>query len=87
MNFCPMNGTVLCKQLNETETTIVSSGILYKKEELPIYEIISVGGILDKYNFKVGDKIISNSIPTKLKTDEGTFYLIKQEYIAGKVID
>ena len=36
-------------------------------------------------DLKVGDRIISNSEPTRLKAEYDVFWLIKQEYIAGKV--
>lgn len=82
----PHNGTVLCKMINQKDHLANEKGIVYNKEELPIYEIVELGELSDKYDFKVGDKIASNSIPAKLKTDDDTYYLIRQEYIAGKVI-
>jgi len=87
MKLHPHNGTVLCKLLNKKEHLAKEHGIVYNKEELPIYEIVEFGELDSKYDFKVGDKIVSNSEPTRLKVSEDeTFWLIKQEYIAGKVM-
>jgi len=86
MRFHPHNGTVLCKMINKKEHLANESGIVYNKEELPIYEILEIGDLDNKYNFNVGDKIMTNSEPTHLKVDNDVFWLIKQEYIIGKVI-
>lgn len=87
MKIHPHNGTVLCKMTNQKEHLAKEQGIVYNKEELPIYEIVELGELDSKYDFKVGDKIVSNSEPTRLKVSEDeTFWLIKQEYIAGKVM-
>ena len=85
MKLHPHNGTVLCKMTNQKEHLESNGGVVYNKTELPIYEIVEVGGLLENYSFEVGDKIISNSEPTRLKVGDETFWLIKQEYIAGKV--
>ena len=80
-HYIPHNDTVICRQLISDKTK-VSDSIVYEKEDLPIYEVISIGELKNISNLNVGDKIITNSVPTKL--DNGN-YLIREEFIAGKI--
>ena len=85
MKLHPHNGTVLCKMTNQKEHLEANNGIVYNKTELPIYEIVEIGDLTVCNDLKAGDRIISNSEPTRLKVECDVFWLIKQEYIAGKV--
>lgn len=83
--FIPHNDVVLCKMLNSSQQQVQEGSIVYQKEDLPVYEILQLGELKNFSELKAGDKIVSNSIPTKIVDDSGTFYLIREEYIAGKI--
>ena len=62
MKAIPHNGYLLCKPVSNSQHEVVESGIAYQKEELPVYEVISVGDIPDDFRFTAGDKIIVNPV-------------------------
>ena len=84
--FEPHNDVVFCKMLNKEKQQVAEGSIVYEKEDLPIYEILKLGELKNFKDLVVGDKIVSNSIPTKIVQNDQTYYLIREEYIAGKVI-
>lgn len=81
----PCNNTVLCKQVVPDKEEVVENGIVFIKEQLPQYEVVEVCPT-SKMKLNVGDRIITNSIPTRLVVDDGEYYIVKQEYIAGVVV-
>ena len=85
MKIKPQYGVVLCKQLNKQHEDVVENNFAYSKENLPVYEILETGIMPDNSRFKAGDKIISNSTPTKIILENQDYYLVKYEYIAGKI--
>lgn len=87
MEFIPHNNTILCKLVNEQFEQINNDSFIYKKENLPIYEILKIGNLKNFNNLCIGDKIITNSNPTKINEDSNVYYLIREEYIAGRIID
>ena len=87
MKAVPHNGYLLCKLSSSSQHEVVESGIAYKREELPIYEVISVRDVPDDFRFIAGDKIIVNSIPTKLNLEGTMLFLVNKDNIAGKVLD
>lgn len=84
MKLHPNGKTVLCRQVVSDKEEVIENGIAYIKEQMPQYEVVEVG---DVDIVKVGDKLFTNSIPTRLYTKDETYYLIKQEYIAGVLKD
>lgn len=86
MKLHPNGKTVLCRQVVSDKEEVVENGIAYIREQMPQYEVVEVGDI-DGIELKVGDKLFTNSIPTRLYTKTETYYLIKQEYIAGVLKD
>ena len=87
MKAIPHNGYLLCKSVSSSQHEVVEFGIAYQKEELPVYEVISVGDIPDDFRFTEGDRIIVNSIPTKLNLEGTMLFLVNKDTIAGKVLD
>lgn len=87
MKAIPHNGYLLCKLVSSSQNEVVESGIAYQREELPIYEVISIGDVPDDFRFIAGDKIIVNSIPTKLNLEGTMLFLVNKDNIAGKVLD
>ena len=87
MKAIPHNGYLLCKLASRSQHEVVESGIAYQREELPVYEVISVGDVPDDFRFTEGDKIIVNSIPTKLNLEGTMLFLVNKDNIAGKVLD
>ena len=85
MTLHPQKAPGVRKMNNQKEHLANDKGIVYSKTELPIYEIVEIGDLTVCNDLKVGDRIISNSEPTRLKVECDVFWLIKQEYIAGKV--
>lgn len=82
MKFIPYYGTIVCKQIVKQHDTKESSGIVYEAEQLPIYEVQEIGILSSSLDLSVGDKILTNSIPTKLEDD---LVLVREEYVAGKI--
>lgn len=81
----PHNNTVLCKQLNSNSIEDNKNGIVFQRENLPLYEVVSIGENVKKIDLEVGDMIVSNSQPTKFNLDGTMFFLIHDDHIAGKV--
>lgn len=86
MKAVPHNGYLLCKLTSSSHQEVVESGIAYQREELPVYEVISVGDVPDDFRFTAGDKIIANSIPTKLNLEGTMLFLVNKDHVAGKVL-
>ena len=87
MKLQPQNKYVLCKQL-EKDKVQVNEGIVYDKEQLPIYEVVGVQCIqdsLDDFRLSVGDKVICNSTGTKAILEDSEYYLFNIENIIGKI--
>jgi hypothetical protein len=83
--YTPHNNVVLCKKIVREKQNVIEDGLVYEIDELPIYEVIKIGEKLNHFTMlKPGDKIISNSIPTRLDDE---LYLIREEYIAGKIVE
>ena len=87
MKAIPHNGYLLCKPVSNSHHEVVESGIAYQREELPVYEVISVGDASDDFRFTEGDRIIVNSIPTKLNLEGTMLFLVNKDNIVGKVLD
>lgn len=87
MKAVPHNGYLLCKLVYGSQHEVVESGIAYQREELSVYEVISVGDVSDDFRFTAGDKIIVNSIPTKLNLEGTMLFLVNKDHVAGKVLD
>lgn len=81
----PHNNAVLCKQLNNSTNEDKKDGIVFQRENLPLYEVVAVGENVKKIQLDVGDVIVSNSQPTKFNLDGTMFFLIHDDHIAGKV--
>ena len=76
---------VLCKKIQNEKVQIDVNGLVLEKEQLPIYQIIDLGDILDDSRVNVGDKIITNSIPAYGVLDGIKYYLINLEHIVGTI--
>lgn len=85
MKAIPHYNTVLCKQLNSSSTEDKKDGIVFQREDLPLYEVVSIGESVKKIDLEVGDIIVTNSTPTKFNLDGIMFFLIHDDHIAGKV--
>ena len=85
MKAVPHYNAVLCKQLNISSTEDKKDGIVFQREDLPLYEVISIGENVKKIDLEIGDTIIINSQPTKFNLDGTMFFLIHDDHIAGKV--
>lgn len=85
MRFKTHNGYVLCKKIQNEKVQIDVNGLVLEKEQLPIYQIIDLGDILDDSRVNVGDKIITNSIPAYGVLDGIKYYLINLEHIVGTI--
>lgn len=85
MIITPRNGAVLCQMTNSTEHEDSSFGFVYRKEELPIYEVLAVDSLNNRLGLSIGDLVVCNSTGTKLKLDDGVQYLFNAENIIGKV--
>lgn len=85
MTVVPHNNAVLCKQLNNSSTEVAKAGIVFQRENLPLYEVVSIGENVKKIDLEVGDVIVTNSQPTKFNLDGIMFSLIHDDHIAGKV--
>lgn len=87
MKLHPNGKIVLCRLASLDKEEVVENGIVYIKEQVPQYEVVEIGQ-LENIKLNIGDKLITNSIPTKLHIkDDETYYLIKEEYIAGVLKD
>ena len=38
-----------------------------------------------KSQFHVGDRVMSNAVPTKVKISDNVYFLIKEENVIGKI--
>lgn len=85
MTVIPHNNTVLCKQLNSTIDECVNNGIVFQKEQFPLYVVTAIGQNVKKISLEVGDVIATNAQPTKMNVDGTMLFLIRDDYIAGKV--
>ena len=85
MKVVPYSNAVLCKQLNSTFSSCVDNGIVFQKEQMPLYVVTAVGQNINKISPEVGDVIVTDAQPTKINVDGTMLFLIRDEYIAGKV--
>ncbi len=85
MTIAPHNNAVLCKQLNSSTDECVDNGIVFQKEQLPLYVVTAVGQNVKKISLEVGDIIATDAQPTKMNVDGTMLFLIRDDYIAGKV--
>ncbi len=85
MKVVPHRNAVLCKQLNGTSSSCVDNGIFFQKEQMPLYVVTAVGQNVNKISLAVGDVIVTDAQPTKMNVDGTMLFLIRDEYIAGKV--
>ena len=85
MTAVPHNNAVLCKQLNSSSNESVDNGIVFQKEQLPLYVVTAIGQNVKKINLDVGDVIATDAQPTKINVDGTILFLIRDDYIAGKV--
>lgn len=71
-----------------------TSGFICEVESIPVYEILDLSdppsfseigdGLL---KLKTGDRIVCNSLGTKVQDEDEVLYLFKLENVAAKVID
>jgi len=83
----PVRNSILCRKLNRSRELCNSGQILVQKGNVDLYEILKVSGINDnRFPFKVGDIVVSNSTGDKLEVNPGEIvYLFKNENIMCKV--
>ena len=43
MKFAPHNGMLLCTKVVPEEVDAEVNGLVYKKQQLPLYEVLAVG--------------------------------------------
>lgn len=84
MKLVAQNNYVVCQQLNKAKQE-VNESIIYNKEFLATYKILSIGNNLDSFRLSVGDVIICNSTGTKVILDDLEFYIFNNENIIGKI--
>ena len=84
MKYVPYYNAIIAKQIAKDYSTKEVNGLTYKAEELPIYEVQAIGTLSSSLELSVGDKIVTNSVPTKLEDD---MFLIREEYVAGKIAE
>ena len=87
MKFVPHNGMLLCKKVVSEEADAEVNGLVYKKQQLPLYEVLAVGELSELSGVQVGDTIVTNSIPAEINDNGTKYFLVREEYIAGKVIE
>lgn len=85
MTAVPHNNAVLCKQLNSSSNECIDNNIFFQKEQLPMYVVIAIGQNVKKISLEVGDVIVTDSQPTTINVDGTMLFLIRDDYIAGKV--
>lgn len=85
MSFIPTNNTILCEQIEKLESQVEISGFAYKSEQLPKYKILKKSDDFELAGYEAGDVVITDSIPTKFKSDEQDLFIIRAEHVAGKV--
>lgn len=84
MKYVPYYNAIIAKQIAKGYSTKEANGLTYKAEELPIYEVQAIGTLSSGLELSVGDKVVTNSVPTKLDDD---MFLIREEYVAGKIAE
>lgn len=87
MKVIPLPNYIICELITDTDQTVKENGVIFKKEELPLYRVVDISKLTLNINIRIGDIIIINSVPTKVHIDDKYYYLINQEHIAGFVID
>lgn len=82
-NLVPLRGSVLCKKVDGGESTTTRNGLKIYKKTVDIYKIIELPVVPSaKYDFKLGDEVISNSTGDEIEINGGeTVYLFKLENI------
>ena len=86
MKLIPQNKNVVCKCISSNETT-TKSGLVYKSNDVPLYEVVSIADkAKDDIDIKAGDIIRTNSTGTKVEVDNVEYVMFNSENIVGKVI-
>lgn len=83
MDFQPLRGTVVCEKIVPEKKSVVENGIAFETEQLPLYKILKIGKEVKNTDLKVGDVLVTDSIPTPLVKDK--IYLLSEKYIAAAV--
>lgn len=81
----PQNDIVLCKLKSGPEKT-TKSGFIYVSNEVPTYEVVSVGPTVSKSVSLIdGDIIRTNSKGSIVHIEDDDYYMFKAENVVGKV--
>ena len=85
----PVRGSVVCRKLSGGASTTSEGGVVHKKSEVDIYEILQLPLVPEEDDFfKVGDQVVSNSTGDVIEINPGeTVYLFKVENLMCKVCD
>lgn len=86
MQVKPQSDYLLCKQANLSKCQKEKNGLFYIEENIPEYEIVEMTiATKIKGKFQVGDIILSNAVPTKVKIEDNVYFLVKDENVIGKI--
>lgn len=85
MKLIPVNDYILCEDASDNDVKSCN-GFIYKEDQMLKYRIVdmSIKSIVLS-DFKIDDVVLVNSIPTKTKISDKTYYLVKTENIIGKI--
>lgn len=83
MQFIPIDNYILCKKI--VDSHMEESTILYKKEELPIYQVINISKKIENPFISVGNCVIIESTGTLIKYNDKEYYLVNVDNIIGKI--
>ena len=86
MDVTPLQDTVLCEKVVDSIKKEEKGTIIYEKECVPEYKILKLGDKLKNTSLKVGDVIMTDSIPTKVSDGKTTYYIISEKYICGSIL-
>lgn len=75
MKLVPQNSYILCKKIQDSTKEVNANGFSYKVENMPIYQILSIGSKVDKNVFKIGDNVTFQTSGTKVTFDNTDLYL------------
>ena len=86
MQLKPQSDYFLCQKTIQDEQQVCKNGLFYVQQNLPEYEIVEMSIALKlKSQFHVGDRVMSNAVPTKVKISDNVYFLIKEENVIGKI--
>jgi len=86
MKLVPLKNTVICKQINKKTEIANVGGIEVQRQNVDLYEIVDLAiddGI--RFDFKVGDVVMSCSTGDELDIDGTIYFVFKHENIIGKI--